>query len=56
MNKLNSMVVMVIIGLVVLAAAGPTLIRLVHAAVPLVVVGGIVACVVRAVWFYTRRW
>jgi hypothetical protein len=54
-NKLNSIIVTAVIGLMVIAAAGPTLIRLAHALVPVVVVAGIVACAVRAVWFYTRR-
>jgi hypothetical protein len=54
MNKLGSVLVTGVVGLVVLAAAGPTLIRLAHAVVPVVVVGGIVVFVLRVLWFYTR--
>jgi hypothetical protein len=49
----------VLLGVVVLVAlcsAGPTLVALLHAAVPLVIVGGIVAVVLRLVFFHTRRW
>jgi hypothetical protein len=45
-----------IIVLAVLVAAGPTLVALVHAAVPLVIAGGVVAVVLRLVFFHTRRW
>jgi hypothetical protein len=45
-----------IIGLAVVVSAGPTLVALVHAAVPLVIVGGVVAAVLRLVFFHTRRW
>jgi hypothetical protein len=54
MNRLVSFVALSVVGLVVLAAVGPTLLRLVHAAVPLVLVAGVVVGVLRAVWFYTR--
>lgn len=45
-----------IVVLCFLVSAGPTLVSLVHAAVPLVIVGGIVAAVLRLVFFHTRRW
>ena len=48
-----------VIGLVALAlvtAAGPTLVALMHSAVPLVLVVGVVVVLLRAVWFYTNRW
>jgi hypothetical protein len=56
MNKLGSVLATGVVGLAVLAAAGTTLIRLAHALVPVVLVGGIVAGVLRVLWFYTRRW
>jgi hypothetical protein len=40
----------------VLVSAGPTLIELIHAAVPLVIVAGVVAAVLRLVVFHTRKW
>ncbi len=49
-------VLLLIVGLVAIVAAGPTLIALLHAAVPLVIVGGIVAVVLRVVWHYTNRY
>ncbi len=48
--------VIAIVGLAVLTAAGPTLVALAHAAVPLIIAGGAVAIVMRAVWFFTNRW
>lgn len=45
-----------IIGLAVLLSAGPTLVALAQAVVPLVIAGGIVAVIVRVVFFHTRRW
>lgn len=43
-----------VVGLVVLVAAGPTVVAVLHALVPLVLVLGIIAALGRAVWFYTR--
>jgi hypothetical protein len=54
MNRLASTVLLVIVGLVALADAGPTLTLLVGALVPLVLVVGVVVAVLRVVWFYTR--
>jgi hypothetical protein len=49
-----STVLLVVVGLVALSAAGPTLARLIAALVPLVLAVGIVVAVLRVVWFYTR--
>ena len=54
MNKLIPTVLLVIVGLVALADAGPTLAHLIGALVPLVLVVGVVVAVLRLVWFYTR--
>lgn len=54
MNKLIQGILLILVGLVVLAAASPTLTRLIGALVPLVMVVGIVVAVLRLVWFYTR--
>jgi hypothetical protein len=56
LSKLASVLVLVVVGLVALVAAGPTLTRLVTAFVPLVLVAGIVVAVLRLVWSYTRKW
>jgi hypothetical protein len=53
-NKLVQALLLVIVGLVVLAAAGPTISRLITALVPLVLVVGIVVAVLQLVRFYTR--
>ncbi len=47
--------IVVTVCLSVLMAAGQTLVALAHAAAPLVLAFGLVACVVRLVWHYTNR-
>ncbi len=42
--------------LLLLIEAGPTVVALAHALVPLVLVTGAVVATVRLVWFYTNRW
>ena len=54
MTKLVQAVLLALVGLVVLAAAAPTLSQLAGSLVPLVLVVGIVVAVLRVVWFYTR--
>ncbi len=56
MTKLLSTLAIVIVGLAALAFAGPALTQLIDLLVPLVLVAGIVAAVLRIVWAYTRRW
>jgi hypothetical protein len=55
-TKLLSTLALLACGLVALVAAAPVLARLASALVPLVLVAGIVAAVLRLVWAYTRRW
>lgn len=55
MNKLSESLLVGIVGLVVLTAAGPTISRLVGALVPLILVAGIAAAVLQLVHYYTRR-
>jgi hypothetical protein len=52
----TSLIVTAVVGLMIVAALAPSLIALSHALVPLVVVGGVVAVVLRLVFFHTRRW
>jgi hypothetical protein len=47
--------VVAIVALSVLVMAGPTLVALAHAAVPLVVAVGIVGGVLRLIFFHTRH-
>jgi hypothetical protein len=47
-------VVLAVLGLVALGAVGPRIAQLIHAFVPLVLVLGVVAAVLRVVWWYTR--
>jgi hypothetical protein len=54
MTKLVSTLAILILGLVALGAVGPRIAQIINAMVPLVLVLGIVAAVLRAVWFYTR--
>lgn len=51
MNRLVQALLLGIVGLAVLAAAGPTLTKLVGALVPLVLVLSIGAAVLRCVWW-----
>jgi hypothetical protein len=51
-NALRFTGVVIVVLTVVIAA--PMLTGLIHAAVPLVLVAGIVVCALRIVWFYTR--
>jgi hypothetical protein len=55
-NKLISLAVTGLLGLVVLTAAGPILIRLMNALVPLVIVVGLVTALLQAILYFTRRW
>jgi hypothetical protein len=48
--------VVAIVALCLLVSAGPTLVALMNAAIPLVAVAGVVAVVLRLVFFHTRRW
>lgn len=56
MNGLVRAIALAVVGLVVLSAASPALARLFGAAVPLVLVVGVVVAVLRMVWAATRRW
>lgn len=52
----GKLLLVLVIVLAVVVSVGPTLVALVHAAVPLVIVGGIVAVVLRVVWHFTNRY
>jgi hypothetical protein len=52
-NKLIQAGLLVLVGLVVLAAASPTLTKLAAALIPLALVVGIVAALLRCVWWLT---
>lgn len=56
MSKLLQTLWLLIVFLVVLAAASRPLAGLIHSAVPLVCVGGLVSALLRIVWAVTRRW
>ncbi len=56
MNKPVVFLVVAIVALAVLVSAGPTLVALTNAAVPLVIVVGVVVVALRLVFFHTRRW
>jgi hypothetical protein len=56
---MNKPLLYLIIGLVtlsILVSAGPTLVALAHALLPLVIVIGVLAIVLRLVFFHTRKW
>jgi len=56
MTKLVSTLAVVVLGLAALGAVGPRLAVILNALVPLVLVVAISAAVLRAVWWYTRKW
>jgi hypothetical protein len=55
-NRLLGTLTLLMVGLVALVAAGPTLVALVNALVPLVLVIGVVVGLLRALFFFTSRW
>lgn len=58
-SPMNKPLLYLIIGLVtlsILVSAGPTLVALAHALLPLVIVIGVLAIVLRLVFFHTRKW
>lgn len=58
-SPMNRPLLYLIIGLVtlsILVSAGPTLVALAHALLPLVIVIGVLAIVLRLVFFHTRKW
>jgi hypothetical protein len=56
MTKLTNWLVGSIVMITFLIAAGPTLVALAHALVPLVIAVGIVAAALRLVYYLTRTW
>ena len=56
MNKLVLWLIGAVVVVSVLNSAGPTLVGLVHAAVPLVLAVGAVAALLRLVWHFTNRY
>lgn len=56
MKHLVSALLLIAVVVIGLALAAPALSRLATAIVPLVIVAGVVAAVLRLVWAYTRRW
>lgn len=55
-SRLVLLLVVSMVALCVLVSAGPTLVRLAHAAVPLVVALGVVTLVLRLAWYFTNRY
>jgi hypothetical protein len=56
MSKLAQTLLLGIVMLAALIMAGPTIVRLTQALVPLVLVVGVIVVVLRLVWCYCRRW
>jgi hypothetical protein len=54
-ERLIGLVIWTVLAIALLAAVGPTIVQLAGALVPLVLVVGVVAAVLRCVWFYTQR-
>jgi hypothetical protein len=56
MNRLTTVLIWLVVGLVIVAATAPILLRLAHALVPLVVTTAAVYLVVRVVNAWLDRW
>jgi hypothetical protein len=56
MKHVAGFLVVAIVALAVLVSAGPTLIALAHAAVPLIAAVGVVIGVLRIIWHFTSRY
>lgn len=56
MNKTVALLVAIVVTLAVIVSAGPTIVAMAHAAVPLVLVIGLVAILMRLAWWLTGRW
>ena len=56
MTKLAGTLAIAILGLAALGAVGPRIAVILNALVPVILVTAISAAVLRAIWFYTRRW
>jgi hypothetical protein len=56
MNRATGFLIVSIVGLSLLVSAGPTLVALADAFVPLVIAVGAVAIALRLVLFHTRNW
>lgn len=54
--KPMTFLIVAIVTLSVLVSAGPTLVAVMNAAIPLIAVGGVVAVILRLVFFHTRKW
>jgi hypothetical protein len=55
-TRLVTLLAVVVLGLVALGAVGPRIAAILNALVPVILVTAISAAVLRAVWWYTRRW
>lgn len=55
-SKPISLLLVAVVVWAVLVSAGPTLVSLIEAAIPLIIVVGVVAAVLRLVVFHTRKW
>jgi hypothetical protein len=56
MSRLVGWLIFALMTVSVLSAAGPTLVGLAHAAVPLVIALGVVIALLRLVWHFTSRY
>ena len=55
-HKPTNLLLLVVVAWAVLLSAGPTLALLIEAAIPLIIVLGIVIAALRLVHFHTRKW
>lgn len=56
MTKAVAYLIVAIVAFSLLVSAGPTLVKLAHAAVSLVAVLGVVVIAVRLAWYFTNRY
>jgi hypothetical protein len=56
MTRAMTFLIVSIVALAALDSAGPTIVALVHAVVPLIVVLAAVVVVLRLLWYFTNRY
>jgi hypothetical protein len=56
MKSPTNYLIAAIVALCLLVSAGPTLVAVMNTAIPLIVVIGVVAVILRLVFFHTRKW
>jgi len=55
-SGLSRLIMWLVVGLVVIETTSPAVVAVLHAALPIAIVVGVVAIALRAVWYFTSRY